>query len=82
MADRTPKLPFYELMFKHATLRMLLVYSLSQSERHTVCATIGDALKVGALTPMIAARFGLDDIITAHETVESGTHIGNVLIDL
>jgi NADPH2:quinone reductase len=82
MADRTPKLPFYELMFKHITLRMLLVYSLSQSERRSVCATIGDALKAGALTPMIAARFGLDEAAKAHETVESGTQIGNVLIDI
>ena len=82
VADRTPTLPFYELMFKHITLRMLLVYSLSESERRSVCATISDALRDGALTPLIAARFGLDSVAEAHETVETGSLIGNVLIDI
>jgi NADPH:quinone reductase len=82
VADRTPKIPFYDLMFKHATLRMLLVYSLSQNERRSVCATIGDAFRDGALSPMIGARFGLEDVVKAHEAVESGSLIGNVLIDL
>lgn len=82
MGDRTPALPFYELMFKHITLRVLLVYLLSDVERNTVRAHIDGALKDDALTPMIAARFGLDDVVKAHEAVESGSFVGNVLIDL
>ena len=82
MAGRTPALPFYELMFKHITLRMLLVYLLSDHERSTAIRYINDALEDGALSPLIAARFGLDDVVKGHEAVESGTLIGNVLIDL
>ena len=82
MADRTPALPFYELMFKHITLRMLLVYLLSEGERSAVRSYVNQALREGALTPMIAARFGLVDVVKGHEAVESGTLVGNVLIDL
>lgn len=82
MANRTPALPFYELMFKHVTLRMLLVYCLSDVERLAVCSWINDALNGSALTPLIAERFALEEVIKAHEAVESGSLIGNVLVDL
>ena len=82
MADRTPVLPFYELMFKHATLRMLLVYSLSDAQRRAVVRAITNALRDGALSPLIGARFALDESAQAHEAVESGMLIGHVLIDI
>ena len=82
MAQRTPTLPFYDLMFKHVTLRLLLVYCLSDTQRSDACALIAGALKANALTPEIGARFGLYDIVKAHEAVESGSLIGNVLVDI
>ena len=82
MANRTPALPFYELMFRHTAIRMLLVYLLSEAERRAACDTINRALHDGALTPHIAARFALDEVARAHEAVESGAAIGNVVIDL
>jgi NADPH:quinone reductase len=82
MADRTPALPFYELMFKHTTLHMLLVYLLSQSERAAVVQVIDAALRDGALSTLIAARFALDRVAQAHECVESAAHVGHVLIDI
>ena len=82
MGNRTPALPFYELMFRHATIRMPLVYLLSEAERRAACHTINRALLDGALTAHIAARFSLDEIVRAHETVESTKAIGNVVIDV
>lgn len=80
MGDRTPALPFYELMFKHTILRMLLVYLLSPAERAAVVSTIAAALEDGALSSLIAARFSLDQAAKAHETVESGAQAGHVLV--
>jgi NADPH2:quinone reductase len=82
MADRTPTLPFYELMFRHVTLRMLLVYSLSEAERRAAVRSIANALRDGALSPLVGARFGLEETAMAHEAVESGALIGHVLIDI
>lgn len=82
MADRTPALPFYELMFKHVTLRMLLVYLLCEAERRAAVSAIANALRDGALSTLIGARCGLDESAMAHEAVESGALIGHVLIDI
>lgn len=80
MADPQPQLPFYPLMFHHATIRTMLVYLLSQSERDRVTDRLGRALDAGALSHAIAARFPLSDTAAAHEAVESGKLIGNAVI--
>lgn len=82
MANATPALPFYDLMFKNVTLRMLLVYLLSDAERSAVCAHIDAALKDGALTPLIATRFRLEEAAAAHEAIESNALVGHVLLDV
>jgi NADPH2:quinone reductase len=83
MADPTPQLPFYPLMFNHVTLRMMLVYVLTPPERDNVISRLTSALEADALHHAIGARFALEDTVRAHEAVESGTLIGNavVLID-
>ncbi|GEN98670.1 NADPH:quinone oxidoreductase [Novosphingobium sediminis] len=82
MADAEPKLPFYPLMFRHVTLRMLLVYLLSSQERARMIARLTAALEDGALNHAIAATFDLADSAKAHETVESGRLIGNAVITI
>lgn len=80
MADAEPKLPFYSLMFRHVTLRMLVVYMLSQTQRADTIARLTAALDQGALSHAIAATFDLADSAKAHEAVESGLLIGNAVI--
>ncbi len=80
MADPSPQLPFYSLMFNHTTLRMMLVYALAASERNNVVTRLNAALEAGALQHLIAARFALDETAKAHEAVEAGTMIGNAVI--
>jgi NADPH2:quinone reductase len=81
-ADRTPALPFYPLMFKHATLHLLLVYALTGAERRRALGLIGDALGRGALRHSIGAHFPLADTAAAHEAVEGGSVIGNVVVSV
>ncbi len=80
MADAEPKLPFYSLMFRHVTLRMLVVYLLSEAQRADTIARLTAALDQGALSHAIAATFDLADTAKAHEAVESGKLIGNAVI--
>lgn len=80
MAEPTPKLPFYELMFKGVNLRMVLVYILLEDAREHAKRDIKAALRDGALKPPIAQTFPLDQVAKAHEAVESGKAIGNVVL--
>lgn len=82
MADAEPRLPFYPLMFRHATLRMLLVYLLSAKERTATVSRLTAALEAGALQHAIAASFDLAESARAHEAVESGRLIGNAVITI
>ena len=80
MADPTPALPFYPLMFNHVTLRMLLVYLLTPRERAAVVARLGAAMADGALQHAVAARFPLEETAAAHRAVESGQLIGSAVV--
>lgn len=82
MADPEPKLPFYPLMFRHVTLRMLVVYLLSAKERAATVSRLTAALEAGALQHAIAASFDLAESARAHEAVESGRLIGNAVITI
>ncbi|TNE33061.1 MAG: NADPH:quinone reductase [Alphaproteobacteria bacterium] len=80
MADPNPAIPFYELMFKNVTLRMFLVYLLEGEVRTATIERVNRALEAGALQHTIAHSYALEDIADAHEAVESGTTIGNVVV--
>ena len=82
MATPTPTLPFYPLMFKAVTLRLVLVYILPAEARRRAIANLTAALEAGALTHPIAARFPLNEIARAHEAVEAGNKLGQVLVTL
>jgi NADPH2:quinone reductase len=82
MAAPTPALPFYPLMFKAATLRLVLVYLLTAEERAQCISDLTRALEQGALRHAVAKTFPLAEIASAHEAVESGKIMGNVVIEI
>ena len=81
-ALREPALPFYTLMFKRVTVRTELVYLLPDAPRAEGVAYLTNALAQGTLKHAVAAEMPLDDIVAAHELVESGDRRGCVLITL
>jgi NADPH2:quinone reductase len=81
-AAPAPMLPFYPLMFQHATLHLMLVYRLSAAQRTRAIEHIQRALREGCLRHAVGARFSLDDTAAAHRAVESGTLIGNAIVEL
>jgi NADPH2:quinone reductase len=82
MGAPTPPLPFYPLMFKAVTLRLVLVYILSPEARRRSIANLTAALAAGALTHPIAGRFPIEEIARAHEAVEAGNKLGQVLVSM
>jgi NADPH:quinone reductase len=75
------KLPFFPLILQHVRLRFFIVYELNAADRAQALAHVGAWLRRGALQHNVAARFPLDRIAEAHELVESGQAMGNVVVD-
>jgi NADPH:quinone reductase-like Zn-dependent oxidoreductase len=82
MGTPTPTLPFYPMMFKGLTLRLVLVYILTAEARQRAIANITAGLKAGALTHPVAGTYPLDRIAQAHEAVEAGDKLGQVLVSI
>lgn len=74
--------PFGDVLFKSLTLQFFLVYELKASERRKALADLESMLIAAALTHTIGARFPLKDIAAAHEAVEKGHVLGNVVLDI
>jgi NADPH2:quinone reductase len=74
-----PVLPVRACMNAGIVLRFMLLYTLPQVALDQGIADIGTALRAGALTELPEHRFGLEEIVAAHEAVEHGT-TGKVLV--
>jgi NADPH:quinone reductase len=75
-------LPFSDTLFKSLTLQFFLVYELAANERRAAIADLTGMLEDGTLTHTIGARFPLGEIAAAHEAVEAGHVLGNVVMDI
>ena len=69
-------------MQNSATLRFFLVYDISDSDRSAGIAELTGLLEQGRLVHTVARRSPLDDVAVAHEIVERGDVIGNVVLDI
>ena len=76
------QLPFFPLIAKNLQLRCFIVYHLTAAQRERAQATLSRMLERGMLQHNIAARLPLRDIAEAHELVESGKAVGNVVLDI
>lgn len=72
---------FRTALFNSLTFRFFLVYELTAPDRLRALETLNQALAMG-LETQVASIFELERIVEAHEAVESGETIGNVLIRL
>ena len=81
-ANMQPTLPVLPLLVQGVTLRFFSVYELPAGARATAIADLTDLMTSGRLRHTVAARFSLADIARAHEAVESGRSIGNVVVDI
>jgi len=75
-----PKLPFYQMMYKDITVRMVIVYAMPESAKAQAVANIGQALTDNRLQHRIACSMPLDDIVKANEIVEQGGIRGAVIL--
>ncbi|MGC1575460.1 MAG: NADPH:quinone reductase [Beijerinckiaceae bacterium] len=79
-ADPRPTLNFPGFLVKDATLRMLIIYEAPRTALDAAVRDINTLIEEGALKHQVATRYGLDEIASAHEGMESGKEIGKILI--
>lgn len=75
-------LPGHWLMINSVTLRSFLVYELSAADREAGINELTELLERGRLEHAVARRLPLEAIAEAHEIVERGEVIGNVVLDI
>jgi NADPH2:quinone reductase len=67
---------------RNITVRMVFVYTMPDAAKQQAIADIASWIATGRPKFAIAARFPLNEIAAAHETVESGKKIGHVILDI
>ncbi|HIK97856.1 MAG TPA: NADPH:quinone reductase [Gammaproteobacteria bacterium] len=82
VAVGNPELPFYNLMFKNAVLKMYLIYIVPGEARMKIIEGLTKALSENALVHQIAKSFDLAETVEAHKAVEAGQLIGNTVINM
>jgi len=75
-------LNFPAMLWGSLAVQMFLVYELTPADRAAAIADLQALLREGRLRHTIGARFPLDAIADAHEAVEGGSVIGNVVVDI
>lgn len=73
---------FKNWLYKSITLKLFLVYDLTPAQRTSAIEGLCALLQANALQHDIGARFSLAETAIAHETVEQGAVLGNVVIEL
>lgn len=74
--------PFLASALKNVRYQFFIVYKLSLADRATAVEGLSALLDRDQLQHNIAARLPLSRIAEAHELVESGRAIGNVVVDI
>lgn len=74
--------PFRDLLFNSLKMNFFLVYELTPEQRSTALKLANDAFASGKLTTLIDSTFPLDETAAAHEKVESGAALGNVVLEV
>jgi len=75
-------IPFRTMLMNSLQLLFFLVYDLTPQQRQQGLDAIGGLLAAGRLKHTIGARYPLEQIAAAHEAVEGGKVMGNVVVDI
>ncbi len=69
-------------LVNNITVKFMLVYELTADARTRAIEDITRMMEAGRLMHNVAATFPLADIVKAHEAVEQGKAIGNVVMEI
>ena len=73
-------MPFFPAILKNVRLHFFIVYNLSAADRALALAGLARPLKSGRLKHNIDCELPLESIADAHQRIEQGRALGNVLL--
>jgi NADPH:quinone reductase len=73
-------IPAQWMLVNGIAIRFMLVYDLTNEEHQAAIAGITQMLEHKRLVHNVAATFPLDKIVEAHQAVESGKAVGNIVV--
>lgn len=73
---------FRTLLFKSIELKFFLVYDLTPKVREMDLMGLNALIEAGKIKHCVARTFKLEELVLAHEAVESGLCVGNVVIEI
>ena len=76
------QLPAQWLLVNAIALKFIFVYELTREERDAAVSGITRMLEDGKLINNVAVTSPLDQIVAAHEAVEQGRALGNVVVNI
>jgi NADPH:quinone reductase-like Zn-dependent oxidoreductase len=77
-----PKLPFFQMMYKDLTIRMIIVYAMPDGAKDHAIADINKALADNWLQHRVAHRLPLNEIAHGNGIVEKGDCRGAVILEI
>jgi NADPH2:quinone reductase len=75
-------IPFLPLLWNSISLHFFLVYDLMQADRQAAIDGLTSLLASERLSHAIGARFAFSEVVAAHEAVEGGKVMGNVVVEV
>lgn len=75
-------IPAQFMLVNAAALEFVFVYELTAAERASAISAITRMLEAGTLINNVALTLPIEDIVAAHEAVEQGKAMGNVVVTL
>lgn len=75
-------LPSSWLMQNSITLKLFLIYEITQAQREAALGELTGLLKEDTLKHSIALRLPLREAASAHDRIEQGSVMGNVVLDI
>lgn len=75
-------MPVRSFIGMEPTFQFFNVYQLDPDPLAAGIADVTQMLETGSLIHTVARRFTLDDVVAAHEAVESGAVLGNVVVEI
>ncbi len=82
LSDREPRIPFYAWAAKSVSLACILVYEMTDRQREQAVGDIWDWARSDFCNVAVAAALPLREIARAHERVEQGGKVGQVVLDI
>jgi NADPH2:quinone reductase len=79
-AEMDPRVAFRPFLARDVTVRFVLVYVMPREAKDAAIRAITECLEAGVLHHHVYREFAMADAAEAHDAIESGRSLGNVVI--